>query len=307
MNFSEAVQIFDTIVENGPLGTRLKFDYDLDPTFDVFEKKEGKKALQEIYQGDLAIAQEKRVPIILNALTFRASKNHLQAASQGKAVDIEKNNINSVSIVQNLKNSVTSIRAPIFIGAPLGSMHDAYSIEKVPTPKEAREYHQQQINIFKKLDVDFVNVVTLPSLSEAIGIAQAAELANIDYTIGFILDQNTKLLDGTSLEDAIKTIDMQIQKKPIGYLITCTHTSIISKLVQSSKKYPRLIGAQPNGSALSPQELARAKKSLSDSPKEFADNLLSLKKSLNLTIVGGCCGTTNDHLTEIVKNCSTSF
>jgi len=250
MEFKEAIQTCDTILENGPLGTRLKYDYGYEASFDLTEQKEGRQTLAELYEGDIAVAHEYHLPIILNAATFRANRNHLQAADFKADRDLKRINTSCINFIKAIQAKHSDSSFPIFIGAPLGSMYDAYSTDVIPSVEAAQSYHEKQINIFKELGVDFVNAVTLPSLAEAIGVSLAAEHAGINYTIGFILNKDGTLLDGTSLEKAIQAIDGRTTQKPLGYLVTCTHASIIKKLIQSPDKYHRLIGIQPNGSSL---------------------------------------------------------
>lgn len=85
MRFIEALQTYNILVENGALSSRLQYDYGfkLGPNmaaFDLIEQEDGQQALNEIYRGDIEVAQEYHVPIIINTATFRASKNHLREA-----------------------------------------------------------------------------------------------------------------------------------------------------------------------------------------------------------------------------------
>ena len=177
----------------------------------------------------------------------------MQAANFKKDEDIKRINQNCVNFIKEIKGKYADSPFPVFIGAPLGSMYDAYSADLIPSVDESQSYHEEQISIFKELGVDFINVVTVPSLAEAIGISLTAERAGIDYTIGFILNNHGTLLDGMTLEDAIQAIDSRTTQKPLGYLITCTHASVIVTIAQSPDKYTRLIGIQPNGSSFTPK------------------------------------------------------
>lgn len=285
MTFKEAIKFFDCILENGPLGTRLKYDYSINAAADDAATK---KALIEIYESDVQVAQKHRLPILLNAATYRASRNHLNS-------DIKHVNIAFLNIANEIRDQYNRPEYPIYISAPVGSMYDAYSTEIKPSINEALAYHCEQIEALHGLDVDFINVVTIPSLTEAIGISLAAEKSGMDYTIGFILNNHGHLLDGTPVNDAIQQIDKATIKKPLGYLITCTHTSIISRLTPNK----RLLGIQPNGSALPHTQLDKITIPTTDSPEKFASDVVKLKKLLGLKIVGGCCGTTNLHLKRI--------
>lgn len=310
MKFIDVLRDYETIVENGPLGTRLQYDYkfNLGPnmaTFDLIEQEYGRQALSEIYIGDIDIAQECGVPIIVNAATFRSSRNHLNGRGFDNTRDINNINIGCIDFIKNIREKYnTNSKAPILIAAALGSMHDAYSTQSFPNVMQAKEYHQEQIELFKKAQVDFVNAVTIPSLSEALGIALAAEENNIQCTIGFVLNENGTLLDGTLLHHAIRLIDEKTIKNPVGYLITCTHSSIIDRSISTLfLEYNRLLGAQANGSSLVLEELKKLDKPVADSPHLFASELVKLKKKFNWKIIAGCCGTSKEHLRALIDEC----
>jgi len=302
MKLSQALEEFEFIVENGPIGTRLKYDYGYNASYDLSRDQKGREILIELYKGDLDVAHSSAVPIVLNAATFRASRNHLVAYGINAFEQIREINISNLLLIDEIKKEINS-DIPIVLGAPLGSMYDAYSIENIPSVNEAFDYHKEQISVFKEMPVDFINVVTLPTITEALGIALACGESGLEYTIGFILAGNGKLLDGTSLTDAIEIIDSKTKNKPIGYLVTCTHSSVIKILESNVKNLDRLIGVQANGSSLSPSELAQLNKPLSDDPEQFSMEIKSLKDHFQLKILGGCCGTTREHLEHIVKTC----
>ena len=303
MKLSQALNKFKLIVQNGPLGTRLKYDYGYNASHNISQDKKGREILIELYQGDLNIAHAANVPIILNAATFRASRNHLAVNGIHAYESIRNTNINNLQLIVDIRNGMKS-DIPIIFGAPLGSMYDAYSIESTPNVIEAFDYHKEQISIFKEMPVDFINVVTLPSLTEALGIALACDESGLEYTIGFILAENGKLLDGSCLSEAMQIIDDKTKNKPIGYFITCTHSSILNMLDHHKKNMKRFIGMQANGSCLPLSELAKSNKPLSDDPMQFSKDIKSFKDQFQLRILGGCCGTTREHLQEIVKVCT---
>lgn len=302
MFFTEALFTYDTIVESGPLGTRLKYDYMLDaPPHIAVTQSAGKTALNEIYRGDIAVAQENRIPIIINAPTFRASRNHLRIHGLDQPSDVRKINMECISFVKAIRDSYEDLSAPIFIGAPIGSLTDAYSVDGLLISEIAKQYHQEQVDIFEEAGVDLIYAVTISSLVEALGIAFAVQQSNVEYTIGFILNEQGTLLDGAPLHEAIRALDEGVDKKPLGYLITCTHASTISKLNSDQPEYKRLIGIQTNGSDLSLITLAAKTTPVTDAPDKFAADLVQLKSKFELKIMAGCCGTSRDHLQAIAK------
>ncbi len=305
MKLKQALTTFATILENGPLGTRLKYDYGFDYSSDFSGNPALMQALTDIYRSDIEAAKAQHLPIIINAPTFRASLNHIQKIGLASLDDVKRINVLSIQLLNQIKKTYSEeTTSPIFIGAPLGAMFDAYSVHNAPSIQTARNYHQIQIDVFKTLEIDFINAVTLPSLNEAIGIAEAAEEAGVEYTIGFILNNEGLLLDGKSLSEAIMAIDALTAHKPLGYLVTCTHPSIIKKLINTPLPPNRLIGIQPNGSALEPAALAKLTHPIADSPEQFTESVLALKHALKLKIIAGCCGTTNAHLASLAQACA---
>lgn len=306
MKFKDVIVTYDTILVNGPLGTRLQYDFKFPlgtnmATFDLIKLKEGRAALTEIYRGDIDIAQSYNLPIIINAVTFRASRNHLRARGLCEEIDIKGLNIASINFIKDIRDSYGETSAPILISAPIGSMHDAYSVDPLMSCKTAREYHQEQIDIFEEGGVDLICAVTVSSYPEALGIAMAAQLNNIEYTIGFILTQDGTLLDGTPLHDAISALDNDVQKKPTGYFITCTHYKTMLKLSHNCIEYNRIIGVLANGSDFPPRTLASMTASVTDPPEQFTKGIGQLRERFTLKIIGGCCGTTKAHLNEVAR------
>jgi homocysteine S-methyltransferase len=302
MKLSDAFNKYSIILENGPLGTRLKYDYnfELGPHIAV-RQEEGRDALYKIYCGDIDVAKENALPIIVNAPTFRASKNHLRPQGLDKSIEVRQINMACINFVKSIRDTSGYSDIPIIIGAPIGSMNDAYSVDASLDVDIAKNYHQEQINIFKDAQVDFINAVTISGLVEALGISLAAQESGLEYTIGFVLNEQGTLLDGTPLHEAIRAIDEKTTQKPLGYLITCTHASVILALTAHSE-FNHLIGVQTNGSNLPSKTLATMNAPVADSPKKFSNDLNALKKQFGLKIFGGCCGTSREHLQEFAKS-----
>lgn len=179
-------------------------------------------------------------------------------------------------------------------------MYDPYG-DEFPSVEVACHYHLEQVSVLREAGVDLVYAVTIPTFSEALGIAQAAERYDLDYTMGFILDENGSLRDGKTLAEAIRLIDEVVSKKPLGYLVTCTHASVVASLDGSRELLKRLIGVQANGSSLAKKTLASSTVAVSDDPEKFSNDMQELKEKFNLKVLGGCCGTSRMHLCQMAE------
>ena len=303
MKLSYALNTQNLITANAPIGTRLKYDYGFNASYDLTHDEHSRKILIDLLKGDALEAAKHNTPIILNAATYRANRNHLEYNGISAFDEIERVNINNLKLVIELVNELGQ-RDQIIIGAPLGSMFDAYSTYNTLDVYNSYLYHKEQIDIFQKQPIDFINAVTLPTLPEATGIAMACDESNIEYTVGFILTDKGLLLDGTSLKDAIIAIDNATRNKPVGYMVTCTHASVLKLIDLTDIPKGRLIGLQANGSCLKLSDLEKLDRPLADEPAFFADELDKLKKRLKLLIISGCCGTTRNHLSNILEKCS---
>lgn len=294
MILSEALDNYELILLNGPVKTRLEFEYGVTKSaLDIILEDAG-QPLEDIFAHDIRVIQEAGIPVIMSTLTFRSSKNNVP-----DNMSVEDANKIAFDFAQHLKQTYQSADSPLIIDAPIGSMYNAYSVETIPSIMEARQYHQQQIDIFQNYDIDFISGITLPSLNEAMAIALVAEQGNKEYTISFVLDKLGLLLDGTPLNEAIKAIDDAVKiQPPVGYMVYCTHTSVFDYLTPN----PRVIGLKANASALGLDKLDNATQAHADGPDDFVNELIRIKEKFNLKILGGCCGTSNEHLTTLIAN-----
>lgn len=109
------------------------------------------------------------------------------------------------------------------------------------------------------------------------------------------------MLDGHSLEDAIRMIDAELDQPLLGYKINCAYPSFLCPQKQSGFVFSRLIGFQANASSLDTSELEKAETTQQDRIEDWGDEMIKLNQQFGLTILGGCCGTTDEHLRYIAE------
>jgi homocysteine S-methyltransferase len=294
------------IVTDAPLETRIiyqeKIPMDKDASiFRLVYTKNEREALEKLYRDDLNIVSKYNQAIILNAPTFRASSARIAKIGLD-ANDTAKINRDCVQMVRDIRDAYPLFSDKIMINGPIGPKNDAYIAQDAISAEEARQYHAPQIEGLIAGGADIVSGVTFPSAQEALGLAQCCSDFNFPYSIGFVLTPSGKLLDGTSVTDFIATIDNHVVNKPLYYMIICSHTSVIeSGLTPYHDNYHRIYGIKANGSAKSPEELAKLDKPEADSPAEFAQQMLKLRKQFGFKILGGCCGTDHRHLEALCQ------
>lgn len=303
MNFETCFNKSSTILMEGALGERLKREFNI--MFDdnvamagLIYNADSRQALHSIFQEYLKIAEKYKLPFIATTPTRRANKDRVLQSEFTERI-IEDN----VRFLQKIKSNA---KVNMFVGGLMGCKGDAYKGTDIVSVDEAQEFHLWQVKLFKEAGVDFLFAGIMPELSEAIGMAKAMETAELPYIISFMIRDDGKLIDGTTINDAILSIDNATIQKPICYMVNCVHPIILKKSLSYSFNKTRLVkerfhGIQANSSPLSPEELDNAiDLKISDSVS-LANDMMDLYNYFIPKILGGCCGTDNTHIEEIAK------
>lgn len=303
MNFMDYYNSTEAILIEGALGIRLRKEYSIEPDENVAMASKiyqtgSRLALKEIYNQYIKIAATYQLPIMLTTPTRKANKENVQ-----RSVFNENLIRDNVSFLMELRGESPGT---IFVGALMGCKGDAYKATEVLSVNEAYEFHSWQTELFRKENVDFLYAGIMPALSEAIGMAKAMEVTGLPYIISFMLRDNGRLIDGTTIHDAIEAIEEATINKPVCYMTNCVHPTILGKALAHSFNQTELVrtrfkGIQANASPLSPEELDHCCDLKSSDPIELSNEMMKLRKQYQLKIFGGCCGTDQTHMEEIAK------
>ncbi len=261
-----------------------------------------RKTLEAIYGEYLQIGREHRLPMMLTAPTWRANPQNIAAAG------LEDHNVNAdnLRLLQNLRIQSGGYANQVLIGGLIGCRGDAYRPEEALSMEQARSFHAWQARQLTQGGADFLLGITLPALSEAIGLAMAMAETYSPYLISFVVRPSGTLLDGSKLHNAIDTIDSQVTPPPTGYLINCTHpdfaqTALFHPVNSSDSVRQRIIGLLANTAALTPEELDGREHLVEEEPSRFAASMMGLHRDPGLKILGGCCGTDGRHIRALAK------
>jgi len=290
----------------GALGMRLRREYnlpyhDIVALADIIYRKGGKEALGTIWNQYIDVAKKYHLPFMATTPLRRANKERVFTAGFDEAILLDN--------VQFLKQVRDASNAEIYIGGCLGCKGDAYKATEVLQPDDAVEFHSWQADIYTRAGVDYLYAPIMPALPEAIGMARAMERTALPYIISFMIRENGRLIDGTTISDAIQQIDQSVRTQPVCYMTNCVHPDVLHKALNHDfNRTPfikqRFHGIQPNTSALAPEELDDSVELMCSDPAELARSVKKLTEVISLKIVGGCCGTDNIHIEEIAETMS---
>ncbi|MFT5871281.1 MAG: S-methylmethionine-dependent homocysteine/selenocysteine methylase [Clostridium sp.] len=303
MNFEVCYNNSSFILMEGALGERLKREYDI-PSDEItalaghIYNKKSKQALKELFHQYIKISKHYNLPIMLTTPTRRANKERVTESKYNENIIYD-----NVSFLREIKHEYPS---NVYIGGLMGCKGDAYKATDVLSEEEAFEFHSWQSSLFAKAKVDFLYAGIMPALSESIGMARAMENTSLPYIISFMIKNDGKLIDGTTINDAIIAIDNATNCNPLCYMTNCVHPKVVTEALSQSYNQTDIVksrfkGIQANTSPLSPEELDGCCDLKTSDANSLASDMLKLYKDFSLKIYGGCCGTDETHMNEIAK------
>lgn len=305
MDFISCYHNSKSLLMEGALGERIKREYQL--SFDenvamaglIYDKR-GKEALSNLWNGYINIAKQYNLPFLATTPTRRANVER-----------VHKSNFNSLIMKDNVE-FLKEVREKskyqnMYVGGLLGCKGDAYFADEILSVSEAKQFHSWQVELFQQVGVDYLFAGIMPAVSESIGMAEAMGETEIPYIISFMIKKNGRLIDGTTINDAITMIDSSVINKPICYMTNCVHPKVLSEALshdfnKTSVVKDRFNGIQANTSPLSPEELNNAIDLKCADPIALGRDIMELTQIFDTKIVGGCCGTDDRHMEVIARN-----
>lgn len=252
--------------------------------------------LRKIYEGYIKISLDAGIPFLMCTPTWRANMARVSKSDVPPSI-----NTDTVHFLQEIRNAQQSGNEMIKIGGLIGCKNDCYKPDEGLSAAESEQFHSWQIDQLAKAGIDFLIAATLPNTEEAKGIAKAMEKTHIPYIISFVISRNGQILDGTDLSIAVDIIDSSTNRKPLGFMVNCSYPSFLCADRQPPELFDRLIGYQANASSLDHCDLDNAKRLETEDVSDWGNEMLKLNRLYGVKILGGCCGTGEEHLRYIIN------
>lgn len=296
-------------ITDGGLETTLVFLEKLDlpcfAAFDLLKNDEGIAILRRYYDRYLETARTHGLGAVLEAPTWRANPDW--AAQLGYDADsLDDANRTAIGLMLELREAFETPTSPMVISGNLGPRADGYRVEAKMTAAEAQSYHSRQVETFAGTDADFISAFTINYTSEAIGIVNAAREAGMPAVMSFTVETDGRLPSGEGLGEAIRRTDDETDGYAAYYMLNCAHPDHFeSVLKQGDGWQQRIRGVRANASRLSHAELDECSELDRGDPDEFGRQYRALQELIpGLTVLGGCCGTDEQHIHSIIRTCA---
>jgi S-methylmethionine-dependent homocysteine/selenocysteine methylase len=287
-------------VSDGGLETDLIFNRGVDlpefASFPLVEDDRGRGLLRDYYDGYAAVARRAGAGLTLESPTWRANPDW--GARVGyDAGALDRVNRAAIGFLDQLRESYTDLEDVRIIGT-LGPRGDGYVAGEKADPDEAAAYHRGQVEAFADAGVDVVAAYTITGPEEGIGIARAARQAGVPVLVGFTVETDGRLPDGTALREAVALVEAE--DAPDGFIVNCAHPTHIAPALEDGDWLGRIVQVNPNASTLSHAELDAAEELDAGDLGLLTASYDALRAQLpGLAVVGGCCGTDARHVAAL--------
>jgi S-methylmethionine-dependent homocysteine/selenocysteine methylase len=183
---------------------------------------------------------------------------------------------------------------PVWIAGSVAPLEDCYEPGLTPDSETAFREHEEFIAWLAEAGVDLILIETMNTIHEAAAAARAAKKTGIPMIISWTCASDGKILNGQSVREGILSLE---EYGPTAFLVNCTPSKNIGSALRQMRDASKVpIGAYANIGKPEPVfgwELTRDL-----DPSAYARKAEEWIR-LGAKIVGGCCGTTPEHISAI--------
>ena len=186
----------------------------------------------------------------------------------------------------------------IFVAGSIAPLEDCYSCDLVPPQAECLREHLQQVDLLARLGVDLILIETMNTRREALAAVLAARAAGIDALLSLCPGDPDRLLSGEPLDDAIPRLLEASAGRVVGALLNCATPEVLAR---AAPVLAGLARSLPWGlyAHLGEPDPVMGWRLPERHDKDAYAAWVRDRIGEGARVVGGCCGTTPDHIAAI--------
>ncbi|HEU5430679.1 MAG TPA: homocysteine S-methyltransferase family protein [Thermomicrobiales bacterium] len=245
--------------------------------------------VQQIHVDNLAAGAD-----IITTDTFRTTRRTFAKAGRDPAEGVRLNAV-AVQLARAARDEANRPRA--LIAGSIAPLEDCYSPWLSPAPDVALAQHREQARALAAAGADFLLVETMPLIAEADAALRAARETGLEATIGFVCAPPAesgapiRLLSGELLAAAVARIE---PLEPAAIFVNCAAADVITAALRELRALTALpLGGYAN---LGRVDDERGWEPDASVPGEAYAASAAPWLAAGAVIVGGCCGTTPEHI-----------
>ena len=277
-------------------------------TYTLLETAEGTALLRRCFEPYFETARRHQAGIIVDSNTWRASREWGDRLGYSEARLAEANR-RAIRLIEDLRSDYETPQTPVVISGCMGPRGAAYSASRRMSMSQALAYHREQVETLAGTTADVISAMTMNDPAEAAGIALAAREFAMPAVVSFTVETDGRLVDGTTLADAVRFVDDATGGYPAYYMLNCAHVTHFEQAFTDGGEWlGRLRGLRSNSSDKSHAELDEATTLDAGDPTTLGTQYHALISRLpHINVIGGCCGTDERHAACIAARCSSNY
>lgn len=238
---------------------------------------------------------------VITANTFRTNPRTMQRAGiADRGRDLTRR------AVQLARDAASRCRArSVLVAGSMAPVEDCYTPSLVPPDDDLRVEHGELARNLAEAGCDLLLVETMNTAREAVIAATAAVETGRPVWVSFTLGEHNNLPSGESLAHTLAAV---LPLRPAAVLVNCVPVRRVLSILRELRaavtrqtgpgEYPPDIGAYANvGHA---DDVVGWTLTHDVDPRMYAEAAVEWRGA-GATIVGGCCGTTPEHVAALAK------
>ena len=265
-----------TELERRGIATRL-------PLWSAEALLEQPELVREIHEQYIRAGAE-----VITTATFRTSRRTLDKVGMGDRA----RELTRLAVRLAVEARENAAERPVWIAGSVAPLEECYDPSLVPPPDIAFEEHRELARWLAEAGVDLLLLETMNTVSEARAALEAGRPTGLPVWVSVICGADGRLLGGDTVAEAVAELEPLEPLGPAALLINCTPAPWIEEpLRQMIERATVPVGVYANMGV--PQPNGSFRHFLS--PREYAGRAAEWV-GVGARIVGGCCGTTPEHI-----------
>ena len=234
-------------------------------------------------------------------LTRRALYNHFrddahrQQVGAGDLEDRAERLLRAATTLAVEARDAAANGRPVAVAGAITTLEWCFRPDLAPTPEQAAGEYRELIGVLADAGCDLVLVETVNSIAEAAVAVEASNHVGIPVWIAFVPDEHGRLFTGETMAEASRAL---APLKPDAILLNCAPPQdCAAGLRELAPHAPSPTGVYPHVGRFDPPEWM-----FTDEypPPKYLQEAETWRE-MGGTVVGGCCGTTPEHIALLAR------
>ena len=230
---------------------------------------------------------------ILVTNTFRTTRRALERADRGG----DWRTFNEIAVAC-ARDATARAGGPCLVAGGIAPLEDCYSPRLVPPDADCLAEHARQVELLARLGVDLILIETMNCAREARAALAAARASGLDVLLSLCPEAPGRLLSGEPLQDVVPGLVEAGGDTLRGILLNCADPDTLQLV------FPRFLALAPElphglYAHLGERDpVSGWRMPARHEPERYADWAVRRIEE-GARLVGGCCGTTPDHIAAL--------